>query len=128
MKGPLRTYRQMTFEDLPNATFLRASEDGQSPLSLPDGPPTDPVGPARAPASHFRKRAKAKAKKTPATSGPTSSASSASAILQCALVSRLKARLQSTGGSIEYRLTWRDAVTPSGRPYCLLRASTVRTC
>lgn len=60
------------------------------------------------------------------TSGPNGSASSASAALASSLESRLRV-LSASAGSILYRLTWRERVTPSGRSISALRASPLRT-
>lgn len=49
-----------------------------------------------------------------------------SAALQSSLESRLRARTASVGSTL-YRLTWKQRVTPSGRPICALRASVPRT-
>ena len=125
MKGQSRTWRQLTFEDIPNITSLLESGDGLPPSILPAGPEIDPFFQARAHARVFRSRGSEKDSPTPATCGPCGSSSSASAALQFCLVSRLKARLD-TGGSIEYVLTWKDAVTPLGLPYCRLVASARR--
>lgn len=56
-------------------------------------------------------------------SGPHGSISSASAALQSSLANRLQAR---STGSILYRLTWKERVTPSGRAISALRASAAR--
>ncbi len=59
---------------------------------------------------------------TPATSGLSSSGSSRSAVLNLCLASRLKA-LFGTDGSMEYRETWKEKVTPAGRRYWAHTAS-----
>lgn len=61
-----------------------------------------------------------------ATCGLTGKILSPSESLQSLLASRLQARTASAG-SILYRLTWKDRVTPSGRAICALRASAART-
>lgn len=58
---------------------------------------------------------------TSGTFGPRGSTSSNSAALQSLLASRLRAKM-GWAGSILYRLTWKERVTPSGRPICALRA------
>ena len=60
---------------------------------------------------------------TSGTYGPPSTTLSASAALQQSLESKLKTLAT---GSILYRLTWKHKVTPSGRRFCLLRASAAR--
>lgn len=59
-----------------------------------------------------------------ATCGLTGNRSLTSAHLQSLLASKLQAR---SIGSILYRLTWKDRVTPSGRQICALRASKAPT-
>lgn len=58
------------------------------------------------------------------TFGLTGKISLTSAALQSLLASKLQAR---SIGSILYRLTWKDRVTPSGRTIFALRASAART-
>lgn len=65
-------------------------------------------------------------KPMPGTSGRRGSDSSASVTLQLSLASRLLA-LMDCGGSILFRLTWKERVTPSGRRICALLASRLRT-
>jgi len=115
-----------TSTDTHNATSSPESPAGPSPCDSPECRQLRLFGQAPAPVSHSVPPAKDSAKKTRDTSGPTSSASSASATLQQSLASRL-AQLLSTDGSIEYSLTWREKLTPAGRPYCQLVASARRT-
>lgn len=79
-------------------------------------------GPALAPASLSARQAEQAGLLTSGTSGPTGSTSLRSAALQSSLESRLRRKTASVG-SILYRLTWKERVTPSGRPICALRAS-----
>ena len=60
------------------------------------------------------------------TYGPNFTDSSASANLQRALASRLRARMADYG-SPGYKLTWKNWDMPSGPPICALRASVRRT-
>jgi hypothetical protein len=60
------------------------------------------------------------------TSGPTGSASFASASLRASLESRLR-HLTASLGSTLYALTWKERVTPLGHSICALRASARRT-
>ena len=60
---------------------------------------------------------------TSGTYGRTGTTSSRSANLVLCLESKLKTLAT---GSILYRLTWKHKVTPSGRRFCLLRASAAR--
>ncbi len=59
---------------------------------------------------------------TLATCGPNGTGSSLSAVLQSCLASRLPALMGSSGSTL-FSLTWKEAITPSGRRICLLRAS-----
>src|SRR5690606_1277067 len=117
---------RMTCADLPSAISSPASAAGPSPCALPAGPTTDPSGPVPAPASPSRPLDAAKARPTTATSGPPSTVSSASAALQSSLANRLMQRFD-TAGSILFKLTWKETVTPSGGRICRLRASARRT-
>lgn len=94
---------------------------GPSLFDWLDGPTTDQSGQEAALASHFPQPANEKAKPTSDTSGPCSSGSLTSAALQSALESRLRAKM-GCAGSMEYVLTWKERVTPSGHRICALRA------
>lgn len=113
----------MTYEASPNATSSPESESGPTPCDAPDGLTTGRCGPEAAPASLSARQESRRVSTTSATSGPCGSTSSASAALQSSLESRLRAR---STGSILYRLTWKQRVTPSGRAICALRASAAR--
>jgi hypothetical protein len=63
---------------------------------------------------------------TSGTSGPRSSISSRSAVLQSSLESRLRQKLEGRGSRL-YALTWKEADIPSGPPICRLAASGLRT-
>ena len=118
--------RQMTLWDIDSAISLPGLQDGHTPSALLDGKMIDPSGPAAAHANLSALPEKAKAHKILGTCGPSGSVSSQSAALQLSLVNKLKQRF-GTGGSTLFRLTWKDSVTPSQRPVCLLRASAHRT-
>ena len=79
-------------------------------------------GPDRVRANLSARQAKEAGLLTSGTYGPPSSISSRSAALQSCLASKLQARM-GFNGSILFRLTWKERVTPSGRPICALRAS-----
>jgi len=83
-------------------------------------------GPVVVPASRSATRARGKEFATLDIFGQHGSHSSSSVALQSSLESRLRARMAS-GGSTLFSLTWNDAVTPSGRRICALRASARRT-
>lgn len=102
------------------------SAAGISPSSLQAGPEREKSGQRPAHAKGIPRRGKEKASRTNATSGRISSSSSRVTGLSASLANRLKRRL-STDGSIEYSLTWKDAVTPSRRWYSRLVGSARRT-
>lgn len=112
---------QTTLPGFDGAISSRASRAGSTPLSSPGGPSGGPRGPALVPANRSAMPAKAKANPTLATCGPSSSGSLTSAALQSVLASKLRQKLASVG-SMEYSLTWKERVTPAGRPICALRA------
>ena len=62
---------------------------------------------------------------TSGTYGPRFSISSKSAVLQRFLENKLRRKTALLGSTL-YRLTWKESVTPSGLPVCLLRASAPR--
>lgn len=109
----------------PSAISSPASAGGASQLALPDGPTTVSCGPEVAHASHSADRARERDLTTLGTCGRNGVALSASENLQLSLVSRLKGRVRGLG-STSFTLTWKPMVTPSGRSYCLLRASALR--
>jgi hypothetical protein len=90
------------------------------------GPMTEPCGQGAVRASHSVPQDDAADSMTSGTSGPHGSGSSQSVSLQWSLENRLRARMASVGSTL-FRLTWKQRVTPSGRPICALRASVLRT-
>lgn len=109
-----------------NVISSPVSADGPTPCNSPGGPSIDRSGPALAHASLLARLDKDWVRLTHATSGQSCATSSASAVLQSCLESRLRAVLDCAG-SMEYALTWKRRVTPSGRQICALRASALRT-
>ena len=103
--------------DTINVTSSPASASGRPLCATSDGPTTSPSGPAPARASLSARQAKEAGLLTSGTYGPPSSISSASAGLQSCLENRLRARM-GCAGSILFRLTWKERLTPSGRPIC----------
>ena len=89
---------------------------GILPCGSPDGPTIDPSGPAPALANLIPQPERVSEMTIPETSGPNSSGSSESADLTRFLANRLSQRL-GTVGSMEYRETWKEKVTPLGRLY-----------
>ena len=116
---------QTSFLNLLNATFSPGSEAGVSPSGLQAGPTICPSGPDPALASLSARQARDLGLWTSATSGPLGTISFRSAALQSSLESRLAHRTRSLG-SILFRLTWKERLTPSGRVISALRASARR--
>lgn len=114
---------------------LLDQDNGTSSPALPAGPPRSdsPVSATMPTSGRDRVRASRSAmpggaaeSPTIATSGQLGSVSSASAVLQCSLVSKLRVELAS-GGSTLYSLTWKERATPALRQICQLQASVLRT-
>lgn len=101
-------------------------QDGRELCGLPGGGMIGKSGPVVARAKVSRRREKGRVSKTPVTSGPISSGSSASVALQSSLSSRLKARLDTDGG-ILFKQTWKEKVTPAGWRFWAHIASGRRT-
>ena len=112
--------------DTSSATSSPGSGAGLLPFAWLDGPTTGPSGRVPAPANHFPTPARDSRKPTTGTCGPCSSGSSASASLAWSLANRLQARLPC-GGGMEYRMIWKQRITPAGRLIYALRASAHRT-
>ena len=110
----------------PRATSSPGSEGGLTPSSLQAGIQLDLFGVGAAPASRSQIPGPAVDLKTNATSGPSGTSLSGSAVLQLSLESRLRAHL-GVNGSLESELTWKSWDMPLGLPICALRASTRRT-
>jgi len=108
------------------STTSPVSVDGNGRSDSPSGQSTERSGLAVALVNLSRLPASARRMKTREIYGPLFFGSSPSAGLQRSLASRLAARLP-TAGSTEYAMTWRELVTPSGRPYCQLAVSARRT-
>lgn len=112
----------MTCGGISSAISSSELECGLSPSALSGGPIIDQSGPVPLPASLSARRALEAGLTTSGTYGPPSTGSSTSIALQSLLESKLRARM-GWGGSILYRLTWKDRATPSGRRICARRAS-----
>lgn len=116
---------QMNSLDLPNVTSSPESECGHTPSGKPDGPTTDQYGQAPALANLSARQAKEQGLLMSGTYGQHSTISSASADLASYLASRLQVKTDLLG-SILYKLTWKERVTPSGRLIPALRGSVRR--
>ena len=116
----------MILKDSRNAIFSQGSADGLTRSDLPDGPMIDTYGQDPARANLSARQANAAGTLMSGIFGLHFSTLSTSANLQRSLESRLRARMASTGSTL-FRLTWKERVTPLGRPICALRASGHRT-
>jgi hypothetical protein len=121
------TSAQPTSTASSSSTRSRASASGTTRSGSRASQTTFPFGQEAAPASRSARRGRKAASRTTGTSGQHGSTSSRSADLQSSLESRLRARTASLGSTL-FRLTWKHAVTPSRRRFCLLRASVLRIC
>jgi len=124
--GRSRKSGQKTSMATSNITFSRASAAGRSRSNSRDGRTTGRAGPALRPANRSRRRASVKDSPTSAISGRRGSGSSAGAALALFLANRLEAGT-ALPGSILFRVTWKERVTPSGRSISALRAQALRT-
>ncbi len=114
--------KQPTLPGFDSAISSPGSAAGRLPCDLPAGPTTDPSGPDRARASRSALPATRPASPMSGTCGPPGSVSSRSANLQSFLANRLQVVLPLVGSTV-FAMTWKERVTPSGRPICALRAS-----
>lgn len=126
MSETFETSTPTTCVGSPNATSSPVSGSGRTLSGEQDGPTTGRSGQGVARASLSARQAEEAGLLTSGTFGLTGSTSSRSAVLQRSLASRLHQRTASHG-SILYKLTWKERVTPSGRVICALRASAVPT-
>lgn len=116
----------MTSKAIRSATGSLESRAGRSPSNSPVLRQLRLFGPARVPANRIPQRAKDAVIAMSGICGRSFTDSSASAALSASLASRLKTRLD-TVGSMEYRQTWKEKVTPSGRLYLAHTARARRT-
>ncbi len=116
----------MNLNSTRNAISSLESESGVTRSVKPDGPMIAPSGQALALVNLSPRQAKEQGRMMSGTYGPLGSISSASASLRLSLVNRLK-QLSGKVGSTLYKLTWKESVTPLGRPVSLLRASALHT-
>jgi len=122
MSGQLSMFGPMTSEDLPNAISSPESASGATPCDSPDGQMKEKSGPARAPASHSARPAKAKRSTTKGIFGQSGFHSSKHEDLSFALGNKLRPLTDSLGSTL-FSLTWMTRITPAGRSISALRAS-----
>lgn len=126
MSDPLKMSDQTNSRDIPSAIFLLESESGVMHSDLQDGQMTDPSGPEVVRANLSARQAKEKGLMTSGTFGPRGSGSSESQNLTQFLANKLRQRVAELGSTL-FRMTWKEAVTPSGRHISMLAASVPRT-
>lgn len=126
MNEALKMSPQQTLPDSHSVISSPASGSGHTPFGRPGGVTVDRSGPGVARVNLSAKQARTMGLLTSGTYGLPSSTSSSNADLSPCLGSRLRAQL-STAGSILYKLTWKELVTPQGRQVSVLRASARRT-
>ena len=113
--------------DIPSVTFSLALRDGLTHCGWLSGPRKDQYGQDRVLARRSVSPDKGKASTIQSdTFGPLFGGSSASAVLQSCLGSRLRAALD-VNGSPEYGMTWGEWDMPLGEPICRVAASGRRT-
>jgi hypothetical protein len=127
MSDRSKASRPPMLPDRDNGTFSPASEDGVTPYGSLGLPTMQTYGRAPRPANLSRRRARGAERATLDIFGRHGSHSSRSVALQSSLESKLRASMASCGSTL-FSLTWNDAITPSGRRICALRASGRRTC
>lgn len=126
MSEASRTFAQLTFEDMPSATSLPASECGATRSGSQDGPTIVRHGLDRAHANLSARQAKEAGLLTSGTSGQRSTTLSGTTARIRSWANRLQERTGSLGSTL-YTLTWKRTATPSGRSIYALRASGRRT-
>lgn len=125
-RGILQMSQQMILPGMINAISSPGSVRGVMPCASQDGRTTSRSGPDRAHANLTVRQAKERVYLMSVISGRSFSGSSASAVLQQLLESRLRVETALLG-SILYKITWKARVTPAGRSIPALRASVRRT-
>lgn len=120
------TFKQLTLWDIDNATSSPESVDGHSLCDLPESRTTKTSGREVAHVSHSVSQVGKKAKRTKDISGQCSAISFDSTTLNGRLANRFL-RLLGSGGSMEYRQTWKTRETPLGISYVEHTASARRT-
>lgn len=126
----LREISQSSQEPISGARSVsmhsQASESGITLYGSQDGLQMSLFGPEAAPASRSVLPGESKEQKTNDTFGRNGADLLTSVDLQSSLGNKLRPLLAGRGSTL-FRLTWKDWVTPAGRPICALRASVLRT-
>lgn len=114
--------RQQTLMDMLDNTTSQGQEDGQSHSDSLESQTMQEFARAVRLANRSRLREKRRARKMRGISGQKCSGSSVSHDLQQFLWNKCRTQFP-LDGSMEFRLTWNQKATPSGRWYCQLAAS-----
>lgn len=114
-----------TSPDTRNAISSPALASGLWRSGAQDGTTSDLFGQVPARANLSARQAKDLRLMTSGTFGPHGTTSLASTNLRQSLESRLRAVTAMLGSTL-FKLTWKEQATPSGRRFCLLRASVRR--
>lgn len=126
MKEASSKSKQLNSINMSNVISSPGLADGLSLSNSPHGQPLEKSGQDHAHVSPTPPQERRKETQTRETCGRRSTGSYNSAVLTKCLVSRLKTRL-ATNGSMEYKQTWREKVTPLGIAYWAHTASVPRT-
>lgn len=126
MKDQLPKSALQIWKDSHSVTSSPELAGGATHCSLPESPQQLRCGRDRRRASHSASQVSSSDSLTSDTLPPSLCASLTSADLQFFLGNRLRQQLENTGSTI-YSLSWKDKVTPAGRPYCQRAASVPRT-
>ena len=126
MSEASRTFDQLTFEDLPNATSSQGSGSGPEHCETPESPTTTKYGPVPAHANLSARQAKEMGLQTSGIYGQRSIGSFGNAAPERSLANRLRAVTDILGSTL-FKLTWKRNHTPSGRSIFVLRASALPT-
>ncbi len=116
----------MNSNHIETLTFSPALEDGPTQSDLPGSQTVFQSGLGQRHASPSLMPDNGEGKATNVTCGQSSTVSSASAVLQSSLGSRLQQRFAGAGWML-YSETWKQKATPSGLPYWEHTASKLRT-
>jgi hypothetical protein len=122
MKEVLPMLQQETLQDMPNVIFSQASADGLTRSDWQEFQTITPSGQDHALVSHLVQQEKTTVKQTTGICGQNFQGLLNPLDLSQSLANRLKARL-STDGSMIYRQTWKQKVTPLGLRYWAHTAS-----
>jgi len=126
MTGVLQTLSPQISQGTPSVISSPGLVDGQERLKLPSGTQIDLFGPEALHVKASQSQGKEREKTIADTSGQCSLISLESANLQLCLENKLQ-QLSDMGGSMIYKMTFKQKVTPAGRVYSHLAVSGHRT-